>query len=91
LEKTGELPEDMKAKGIYPIHPSFRIVALADPPVTGSATQQWITPSNTAKLPSNAAITKGDNRHVVSPLGKVCRCCRRSRDVISWYNIIGST
>jgi hypothetical protein len=55
----------------------------------GKSADPWLilcTPSNTAKLPSNAAITKGDNRHVVSPLGKVCRCCRRSRDVISWYN-----
>ncbi|KAL0183780.1 hypothetical protein M9458_019476, partial [Cirrhinus mrigala] len=29
---------------IFPIHPSFRIIALAEPPQVGSTTQQWLGP-----------------------------------------------
>ncbi|XP_062588748.1 von Willebrand factor A domain-containing protein 8-like [Saccostrea cucullata] len=36
--------QDMKDRQVYPIHPSFRIVALSEPPVPGSASQQWMTP-----------------------------------------------
>lgn len=31
-------------RSIFPIHPSFRIIAMAEPPVIGSATQQWLGP-----------------------------------------------
>lgn len=31
-------------RSIFPIHPSFRIIALAEPPVVGSTTQQWLGP-----------------------------------------------
>uniref|UniRef100_A0A287B0R0 von Willebrand factor A domain-containing protein 8 n=1 Tax=Sus scrofa TaxID=9823 RepID=A0A287B0R0_PIG len=31
-------------RSIFPIHPSFRIIALAEPPVIGSTTQQWLGP-----------------------------------------------
>ena len=31
-------------RDILPIHPSFRIVALAEPPVVGSSKQQWMSP-----------------------------------------------
>lgn len=31
-------------RNIFPIHPSFRIVALAEPPVVGSSKQQWLSP-----------------------------------------------
>uniref|UniRef100_A0A8B9ILM9 von Willebrand factor A domain-containing protein 8 n=1 Tax=Anser cygnoides TaxID=8845 RepID=A0A8B9ILM9_ANSCY len=31
-------------RSIFPIHPSFRIVVLAEPPVIGSSTQQWLGP-----------------------------------------------
>ncbi|XP_067896341.1 von Willebrand factor A domain-containing protein 8 isoform X2 [Heterodontus francisci] len=34
--------EDLQQRLIYPIHPSFRILALAEPPVVGSSTQQWL-------------------------------------------------
>ncbi|XP_044304134.1 von Willebrand factor A domain-containing protein 8 isoform X2 [Varanus komodoensis] len=34
--------EKLQQRSIFPIHPSFRIVALAEPPVIGSATQQWL-------------------------------------------------
>ncbi len=30
-------------RGILKIHPSFRIVALSEPPVVGSSSQQWLT------------------------------------------------
>lgn len=29
-------------RGIYRIHPSFRIIALSEPPVVGSSSQQWL-------------------------------------------------
>lgn len=32
----------MKESGVYKIHPSFRIVALAEPPVLNSNTGQWL-------------------------------------------------
>ena len=34
-------------------------------------------------LPSSAALTRGEWRHVVSPFGRVMRCCSRSRDDMS--------
>ncbi|XP_078415732.1 von Willebrand factor A domain-containing protein 8 isoform X1 [Cetorhinus maximus] len=34
--------EDLQQRFIYPIHPSFRILALAEPPAVGSSTQQWL-------------------------------------------------
>ncbi|KAK7080894.1 von Willebrand factor A domain-containing protein 8 [Halocaridina rubra] len=36
--------QDMEAKGVHRIHPAFRIVALAEPPVVGQAQGQWLTP-----------------------------------------------
>uniref|UniRef100_A0A8C5PST0 von Willebrand factor A domain-containing protein 8 n=1 Tax=Leptobrachium leishanense TaxID=445787 RepID=A0A8C5PST0_9ANUR len=36
--------EKLQERCIYPIHPSFRIVALAEPPVIGGNTQQWLGP-----------------------------------------------
>ncbi|XP_042236264.1 von Willebrand factor A domain-containing protein 8-like isoform X2 [Homarus americanus] len=43
-KKNGLSHADMTARGIYRIHPSFRIVALAEPPVIGAAQGQWLTP-----------------------------------------------
>ncbi|XP_069745676.1 von Willebrand factor A domain-containing protein 8 isoform X2 [Narcine bancroftii] len=34
--------DDLQQRLIYPIHPSFRILALTEPPVVGSSTQQWL-------------------------------------------------
>ena len=31
-------------RNILPIHPSFRIITLAEPPVVGSSKQQWMSP-----------------------------------------------
>ncbi|XP_041128021.1 von Willebrand factor A domain-containing protein 8-like isoform X1 [Polyodon spathula] len=36
--------EELQKRSIFPVHPSFRIVALAEPPVVGSSTQQWLGP-----------------------------------------------
>ncbi|KAK2514328.1 Vwa8 [Columba guinea] len=36
--------EQLQERSIFPIHPSFRIVVLAEPPVIGSSTQQWLGP-----------------------------------------------
>lgn len=36
--------QQLQDRSIFPIHPSFRIIALAEPPVIGSTTQQWLNP-----------------------------------------------
>ncbi|MBN3308156.1 VWA8 protein, partial [Amia calva] len=36
--------EELQKRSIFPIHPSFRIVALAEPPLVGSSSQQWLGP-----------------------------------------------
>ncbi|XP_053253218.1 von Willebrand factor A domain-containing protein 8 isoform X2 [Podarcis raffonei] len=36
--------EELQQRSIFPIQPSFRIIALAEPPVLGSSTQQWLGP-----------------------------------------------
>ncbi|XP_076454368.1 von Willebrand factor A domain-containing protein 8-like [Babylonia areolata] len=43
-EETGLSDQQLAEKNILPIHPSFRIVALAEPPVVGSSKQQWLSP-----------------------------------------------
>uniref|UniRef100_T1INA4 von Willebrand factor A domain-containing protein 8 n=1 Tax=Strigamia maritima TaxID=126957 RepID=T1INA4_STRMM len=35
---------DLDAKGVLRMHPAFRLIALAEPPVIGSSTQQWLNP-----------------------------------------------
>ncbi|KAL4635681.1 von Willebrand factor A domain-containing protein 8 isoform X1 [Arapaima gigas] len=35
--------QEMQQRSIFPIHPSFRIVALAEPPVVGSSSQHWLS------------------------------------------------
>ncbi|XP_060732399.1 von Willebrand factor A domain-containing protein 8 [Tachysurus vachellii] len=35
---------ELQERRIFPIHPSFRVIALAEPPVTGSSSQQWLSP-----------------------------------------------
>lgn len=47
-------------------------------------------PSSMAMWPFLAAVTNGESRHTVSPLGVVVRCCTKSRAVMSWYSTIGS-
>ncbi|EMP34365.1 hypothetical protein UY3_08478 [Chelonia mydas] len=36
--------KELQERSIFPIHSSFRIVALAEPPVIGSSTKQWLGP-----------------------------------------------
>ncbi|XDV30937.1 hypothetical protein PO909_033759, partial [Leuciscus waleckii] len=36
--------KELQDRSIFPIHPSFRIIALAEPPQVGSTTQQWLGP-----------------------------------------------
>ncbi|PIK51485.1 putative von Willebrand factor A domain-containing protein 8 [Apostichopus japonicus] len=43
-EKGGLTEEQLAEKQIYKIHPAFRIIALSEPPVIGSSSQQWLTP-----------------------------------------------
>ncbi|KAL5014683.1 hypothetical protein ScPMuIL_008953, partial [Solemya velum] len=41
---TGLSEEQLTERNIHKIHPSFRIVALSEPPVVGSSSQQWLSP-----------------------------------------------
>ncbi|KAK7499225.1 hypothetical protein BaRGS_00009485, partial [Batillaria attramentaria] len=43
-EETGLSETELTERNILPIHPSFRIVGLAEPPVVGSSKQQWMSP-----------------------------------------------
>ncbi|XP_028846499.1 von Willebrand factor A domain-containing protein 8 [Denticeps clupeoides] len=43
-EEVNCTDEELQQRSIFPIHPSFRVVALAEPPVVGSSTQQWLGP-----------------------------------------------
>ncbi|KAK3095149.1 hypothetical protein FSP39_010820 [Pinctada imbricata] len=43
-QKSDLTTEELMEKKILPIHPSFRIAALSEPPVPGSSSQQWMTP-----------------------------------------------
>uniref|UniRef100_A0A8C7MNZ3 von Willebrand factor A domain-containing protein 8 n=1 Tax=Oncorhynchus kisutch TaxID=8019 RepID=A0A8C7MNZ3_ONCKI len=36
--------EQLRERSIFPVHPSFRVLALAEPPVVGSSGQQWLGP-----------------------------------------------
>nr|XP_014349139.1 PREDICTED: von Willebrand factor A domain-containing protein 8 [Latimeria chalumnae] len=36
--------EELQKRLIFPIHSSFRIIALTEPPVVGSSTNQWLGP-----------------------------------------------
>uniref|UniRef100_A0A8C8VIT8 von Willebrand factor A domain-containing protein 8 n=2 Tax=Pelusios castaneus TaxID=367368 RepID=A0A8C8VIT8_9SAUR len=36
--------KELQQRSIFPIHSSFRIVALGEPPVIGSSTKQWLGP-----------------------------------------------
>lgn len=41
-EKLKKSDEEMKSSGILKIHPSFRIVGLAEPPFLNSSAGQWL-------------------------------------------------
>ncbi|XP_064165757.1 von Willebrand factor A domain-containing protein 8 [Anguilla rostrata] len=36
--------QELQERSIFPVHPSFRMVALAEPPVVGGGAQQWLGP-----------------------------------------------
>lgn len=42
--KLGWTEEQMSKAGVQRIHPSFRMVALAEPPSSGKGSTQWLTP-----------------------------------------------
>uniref|UniRef100_A0A8C2U8R3 von Willebrand factor A domain-containing protein 8 n=1 Tax=Coturnix japonica TaxID=93934 RepID=A0A8C2U8R3_COTJA len=45
LKEELKIPDEkLQERSIFPIHPSFRIIVLAEPPVIGSSTQQWLGP-----------------------------------------------
>ncbi|KAI5107140.1 von Willebrand factor A domain-containing protein 8, partial [Silurus meridionalis] len=62
LKEELQLTEpELQERHIFPIHPSFRVIALAEPPVAGSSTQQWLNPE----------ILTMFFFHAVRPLAKV--------------------
>ncbi|XP_072214400.1 von Willebrand factor A domain-containing protein 8 [Excalfactoria chinensis] len=45
LKEELKIPDEkLQERSILPIHPSLRIIVLAEPPVIGSSTQQWLGP-----------------------------------------------
>ncbi|KAM6986427.1 von Willebrand factor A domain-containing protein 8 [Aplochiton taeniatus] len=36
--------QQLQERSVLPVHPSFRVLALAEPPVVGSSGQQWLGP-----------------------------------------------
>lgn len=44
MEKLEVTEKEMMDNGILRIHPSFRIIGLAEPPKAGSPNQQWLNP-----------------------------------------------
>ena len=42
MKTCNKSENDMKQSGILKIHPSFRIIALAEPPVLNSTSGQWL-------------------------------------------------
>lgn len=74
VETTGQSAEELKGKGIHPIHPAFRIVALAEPPVTGSATQQWMTPEMLTMFMfhDQRRLSKEEEMQVIQSVVKDC-------------------
>ncbi|XP_043215151.1 von Willebrand factor A domain-containing protein 8-like isoform X2 [Amphibalanus amphitrite] len=44
MSELGLAPDQMTERGVLRIHPAFRLVALAEPPVLGSGKGQWLTP-----------------------------------------------
>lgn len=43
-QKLEATEREMRDNGVLRIHPSFRIIALAEPPKPGSPNQQWLNP-----------------------------------------------
>ncbi|XP_059156251.1 von Willebrand factor A domain-containing protein 8-like [Physella acuta] len=43
-QETGFTDLQLEERKILPIHPSFRMIALSEPPVVGSSKQQWLSP-----------------------------------------------
>ena len=41
-EKLKKSDEEMKSSGILKIHPAFRLVSLAEPPILNSSAGQWL-------------------------------------------------
>jgi len=43
IKKTyGRSDEEMSERGVLRIHPAFRLVALAEPPIVNSSSGQWL-------------------------------------------------
>eukprot|EP00088_Acartia_fossae_P010900 TRINITY_DN15467_c2_g1_i2.p1 TRINITY_DN15467_c2_g1~~TRINITY_DN15467_c2_g1_i2.p1 ORF type:complete len:537 (+),score=101.70 TRINITY_DN15467_c2_g1_i2:81-1613(+) len=44
MASEGVTAADLESRGVWKIHPAFRLVALAEPPQTGSGKGQWLIP-----------------------------------------------
>ncbi|XP_052760098.1 von Willebrand factor A domain-containing protein 8-like [Mya arenaria] len=65
---------EMEERGILRIHPSFRILALGEPPVTGSSTGQWLSPEMLSLFlyHNMRPLTHNEEEAVISQLVKDC-------------------
>ncbi|KTF83224.1 hypothetical protein cypCar_00026056 [Cyprinus carpio] len=81
--------QELQDRSIFPVHPSFRIIALAEPPQVGSTSQQWLGPEiltmflfHTIKPLAKAeetAVIQGMALSLASSLStrQLLRICRR--------------
>lgn len=66
--------EQMSEKGILSIHPSFRMIALSEPPVAGSTKQQWMTPELLTMFMFHnlRPLSQAEELHVINNVVKDC-------------------
>lgn len=68
--KYGLTDAFMSEKKVYRIHPSFRIIALAEPPKIGSSKDQWLTPEllSTFLFHSLRSLSLKEERYVIQQI-----------------------
>lgn len=62
----------MFEKGILKIHPDFRIIALAEPPIPNAGTKNWMSPEILSLFAFHEMrmLTKQEEMHIIT--SKVC-------------------
>ncbi|CAL4081731.1 unnamed protein product, partial [Meganyctiphanes norvegica] len=65
---------ELTIRGVFPIHPSFRVVALAEPPIIGGAQGQWLTPESLTLFlyHSMRPLTQAETRDLLTQLTGAC-------------------
>ncbi|XP_016319191.1 von Willebrand factor A domain-containing protein 8-like [Sinocyclocheilus anshuiensis] len=57
--------QELQDRSIFPVHPSFRIIALAEPPQVGSTTQQWLGPEILTMFLTIKPLAKAEETAVI--------------------------